>query len=300
MKNTHNKLTPNNLTQEERNKLVEDNMNLVWYFVHKLCKDERLKEDCFQAGIVGTAQSVDGQIGGLIRAAMFYDPAKGQSFAAFASFEIQCSIRDFLFYNRSIRLPDAQRSGITAYYTKIGHIAQEEIELTSSMLYDTAKEFGLSDEVSQVLANPAVSLDEPYCMDSDARCTVGDCIDSGAETDTDCVDNMFMKSFLDSFQEVIEEDITSGKTPAVETASVVRLYFEQLAESLMNDTDAPRMLDVARELFPQFVANETDSAEVKKDKAHELDKIYCKANARWKKITKANLSWAKDYLALCY
>lgn len=63
------------MTQEERTKMVEDNMKLVYWVIHKFYPAFGQDEDLIQAGMVG-----------LIHAVNNYDPEKGN----FGSFAITC------------------------------------------------------------------------------------------------------------------------------------------------------------------------------------------------------------------
>jgi len=145
------------ISDQEANKLIEDNYNLVYFFTNRLCKNPSLYDDCFQEGCIG-----------LIEAARKYNPnnEQGAAFGTYASREIQYKIKDMIYRNRPIRLPDEQRSKINNYYSKKRELEQEtQVEISSSMLYETALEFGITSEVFNLIDNPIASLD--YAIDSD-------------------------------------------------------------------------------------------------------------------------------------
>ena len=72
------------MTLEERNKLVEDNLNLVWFFVHKTTPIGMTSDlDMFQAGCVG-----------LIEAAEKFEKGKGFKFSTYATPWIRRRISD--------------------------------------------------------------------------------------------------------------------------------------------------------------------------------------------------------------
>lgn len=186
------RIPENNLTPQERNKLIEDNINLARYFAHKLCKDVQLIDDCIQEGCSG-----------LIRAARLFDESRHNSFSVFAAFEIQCSIRDFLFRNRMIKLPDDQRKQINAYQTKVRQMASDNIDVTTEVLIATASEVGISKEVHNQLMNPIGSLNVPVTTQTDSHTEIGDIIPD--DINEDPVSKLayeelvaFMKDFFES------------------------------------------------------------------------------------------------------
>lgn len=276
------KIPENTLSHDERNKLVEDNLALVWHFVHKICKDEALKEDCFQSGCIG-----------LIRASRLYDASRNSKFSVFAAFEIQCSIRDFLFYNKDIRLPDTQRSGITAYYKKINSLNSEEVEITPSVLYDTAKEFGLTPEVSERLANPSVSMQSTLGGKDDSEAAyVEDMIASNSNPE-DCLEPMYLKDLIDTIMDT-QISLLSNKNP--EQDEMLVEYLKEFIKKSIGFENYLSMQDIIRKHYPEFVIYEDDSEEVKKNKRKLLDNKYCSFSAKWVKQKKQIASILKSYV----
>lgn len=281
---TWKKESENNLTPEERNKLVADNHKLVWYYVHKLVAQEQLKEDAFQEGCLG-----------LIRAAHLYTPERDAKFSVFAAFEIQCSIRDYLFYNRDIKLPDAQRKGITAYYRKINALENEEIELTPSMLYDTAKEFGLTDDVAERVTTPSLSFQsEVYGATGDSALYLEDMIASEAGNADECLENMYSESLVKFVIELFES-MPEAKNP--EVMKVVRTYFAETMRKAMGKEDCLTMLETVRSLKPELAVLESDTKEEADTKRRLVDNLYCNASSFWVKRRKEMRDAIMDYIA---
>ena len=279
------KIPENNLTLQERQALVESNLNLVWHFVHKLCKYEELKDDAFQEGCVG-----------LMRAARLYDESRDATFSAFAGFEIQCSIRDFLFFNREIKLPDAQRKGITAYYRKINTLQTQEIEVTPDILMETAKEFGLTAEVTERLVSPTVHLQSPIKAgdNTEESLSLEDTI-AASNNIEECLQNIELQELItfimDSYNDFGDNDPVFNNMLKENLVNLIK-------KGIGNEEEAMSMLDIVREHYPEYVDDPADNKETKAAKRRALDNIYCRLSARWVKQKKELHSLVKSYLAL--
>lgn len=278
------KESENKLSTEERNRLIEDNTKLVWYYVHKLVATPQLQEDAYQCGCMG-----------LMRAAYLYTPERDAKFSVFAAFEIQCAIRDFLYYNRDITLPDSQRKGITAYYRKINALENEEMELTPNMLYDTAKEFGLTDDVAERVMSPTLSFQsEYYSCSGDSAVLLEDMIADEAGSADQCVEQMYSESLV-KFVADLFESMPEAKNPKV--MQVVRAYFAETLQKALGKEDTLSMLDVVRNLNPEFQLKDTDTAEEIDTKKRLADNLYCNANSFWCKRRKEMKSAIMEYIA---
>lgn len=80
------------MEQSERDKLVLDNMRLVYYTYERLSQTDMIaayKDDIIQEGMVG-----------LVKAAKNFDPSKGFKFATFA---VRCIRNEMFMFMRSLR-----------------------------------------------------------------------------------------------------------------------------------------------------------------------------------------------------
>lgn len=251
------KLPDNNLTIEERQKLVEDNINLARYFAHKLCKDQQLIDDCIQEGTLG-----------LMRAARLYDEDRPSSFANFAAFEIQCAIRDFLYRYRTIRLPDDERSKINKYQTRVRQMEVENIEITPDVLVETAEEIGLSKDVHNHLLNPVSSLNaKALISDSDAPTEVGELI---ADTLTeDPIESMAYAELVEFISDFIQNaNIADEKTKRIVISQMESFIAKAMGEDPNN-----------LESFTSLVAKEYPELDLK---SKEFDRHYTRISGVWR------------------
>lgn len=283
----NNKLPDNNLSIAERHKLVEDNQNLVWHYVHKLCKNPQLFDDCFQEGCMG-----------LMRAARLFDDSRESTFTMFAAFEIQCSIRDFLFFNRDIRLPDVQRAGITAYYKKINALNSEEVDLSPSLLYDTAKEFGLTDDVATRLVNPTISMQATINGCGDDALFLEDLIATNVNNVEDYCDScgvQYLVRILEDISNSLAEDIIEEDA---EFGIMIRDYFREFVNKALGKEDALSMIQLVKKRYPEFEVKVTDNDSQKADKLRMLDNKYCNLSGKWVKHRKMVANMLKEYMAI--
>lgn len=248
------KLPDNNLTPQQRNKLVEDNINLVRYFAHQLCKDAQLFDDCVQEGCFG-----------LMRAARLFDEQRHNKFSSFAAFEIQCSIRDFLFRNRMIRLPDEQRTQINKYQTAVRQMEINNVDVTTDLLIKTANEIGLSKEVHNQLINPISSLNVKSKLDEgDNASEVGDRIADTCSEDP--LANMQYEELVTFMRDFFE----SAKIADEKTRRIVIAQMEQFISKALGEEVAT---------FISLVSAEYPELDVK---SKEFDRHYTRIAGIWR------------------
>lgn len=282
--NNNVKLEENNLSLAERQKLVEDNLKLVWYYVHRICNIPDQKEDCFQEGCKG-----------LLRAAKYYDESRERTFSAFAAFEIQCSIRDYLFSNRLIRVPDVQRTQLTAYYRKINTLSNDQVELTSDILWETAKEFGLTDEVASIVINGTVSLQSSVSSsesDSD-KFHVEDLIAVDENIEDDCVDEMSFHKLFEVMHDIRMimpadraefEDLLLKFWPHFIRSAIGPYAFESVMDIISNEyiydeyfkwynDEKERIMKEERENLDNLLKNDKIELKAYKQRVRSLDRL---------------------------
>lgn len=266
-------LQENNLTQVQRNQLVEENQNLVWYYVNRICKTPDLREDAFQEGCLG-----------LMRAAKYYDESRGNSFTTFASFEIQCSIRDFIFAQSSpIRIPDAERTAVNAYRTQVRDREAEGAAMSAAEEAELAKSLGVSDACFRTICRSSVSLDAP--IGSEEGSILGDLVEdiSGTGRTYETVE------FEDTVGYLVKlmEDFYSKKKKLSETdRKILRDYTDNFIEHAITGS-AETKKDTVLRFYPELVINPEDTNDVANDKYHRLDQIVCKLSSYYNDAFKA-------------
>ena len=250
-------LPDNNLTPQERNKLVEDNINLARYLAHKLCKDPQLMDDCIQEGCAG-----------LMRAARLFDASRDNKFTSFASFEIQCAIREFLYRNRLIRLPDDQRNQINRYKTMVSQYEHDNIEVTSELLLKTASEVGISKEVHNQLLSPISSLNVKLSAEkSDESAEVGDLIADTVMEDP--IDNIAYSELVEFINNFIENaKIADEKTKRIVITQMRQLILNAAGEDPKNTKTLTQLVS---EAYPELDL-----------KSIEFDRNYTRISSVWR------------------
>ncbi len=260
----------NTLTPQERNKLVEDNINLVKYYVNKICKDYNAYEDCFQEGCLG-----------LMRAARLYDPSREAKFNTFASFEIQCSIRDYLWKNQSIKLPDEQRSAINKYKTRIRQMEVAGEDITSEEADSIAKECGMVKSVHNIVDNPTVSLQSTYSNDEESSDLESTIADSKVDVGQSNLE-------LDELVDFITEYFNNIQVRDSETKEILIEELQSLIDGSLGTAKSKAFIDIIRRRHPEYATTKAEESTASgKLKLKELDKIYCKTNYAWNKHKKA-------------
>ncbi len=266
------KIADNNLTTQERNTLVEENLNLVYKFAYKLCKDASKIDDCIQEGCLG-----------LMRAARLYNPEKHQNkFSSYAAFEIQCFIKDFLWYNKeAVRLPDVERSGIVKYYDTVRRTEINKGELSENEKRAIAEEFNISRDSYHWISQGSSSLNAQCGDFSDGSSSeIGELIAAPQSAET-VESQMDCETLLKEMQKFFEESSSYNE----EVQTVIKAWMTEFIHNIYNE-ESKKQLDILREMYPQFVSTESDSVEVKKQKYKELDRINCRMNYVWSKAMK--------------
>lgn len=262
------KIADNNLTIEERNKLVEDNIGLVYHFAGKICKDGRLYDDCVQEGCLG-----------LMRAARLYDSSRNNKFSTFAGFEIQCAIRDYIWNTKGyLKLPDAQRSAINAMDTEIRKLETEFGDVSENEKLDIANKHGISRDTYNTLACGVTSLNSVIESDDNSS-EFGDTVDSGYRIESDYISRESYDNLVEMMTEFFENEVASRSADE----QMIKYIKARLNNFLKSAQGNPSLsaLEQMRAFHPELCATVEDSPEVKKQKARDLDRIYCKVSAVW-------------------
>ena len=274
------KLPLNNLSPAKRNELVENNINLVWKYVHKIVKQNEYKEDAFQEGCLG-----------LIRASRLYREDRDSKFITFAAFEIQCSIRDYLYNNRIIRIPDSQRGFINQYQTKLNEMEMKQCGLSGAEIDKIQKDCEVSYETAAAFQN-TVSLDTPLNGNE-----MGETFDSLLDTIKDSA-NDYNNIELEELVQFCKDYIETAKNLDEEMQSLVELELENCFETALrglkpikcnpNDKPATKVETFIAKLIrvhPEwdYTKYEEDTPEYKA--VHKLaDNKRCNANSHWKEM----------------
>ena len=269
----YEKIPENDWSIEKRQETVLKYTDLVWKAAHRICPKPDLLEDCVQEGFKG-----------LCRAANLYDESRGYKFITFAGFEIDCAIRDFLYKNTMIRIPDSERQKITQYRKKVAKLHTEEIEVTPSVLWDIAKQFEINEICADLIIRPVMSTDTPISIrNNDTTLTIGDTIPASSMSEVE--DNMVFKQLSDCIMSFMrswkaEKDEHRGNPLHTE---IICTYVESMITGAINGLDKPAitLLDLIRHNYPEFTPNEEDNEEERKYKAKKLDNVYCNVSAKW-------------------
>lgn len=267
-----NKIADNNLTVQERNQLVEENLGLVYKFASKLCKDSSRYDDCIQEGCLG-----------LMRAARLYNPTKHKNkFSTFASFEIQCAIKDFLWYhNKTVRLPDAERSAISKFYSTVRHLEAISGTISEVEKQMIAEDCGISCDTYFWISQNTSSLNSKCTSADDDNSTELESIVATTQTE-DTIESKISCSELVEEMKIFFEEAASYDD---EVKAVINAWMTEFVHKIYNEPSLS-FLDVLRKMYPQHVCVETDSAELKKQKYKDLDRINCRMNYIWNKSLK--------------
>lgn len=276
------KLELNDLSQAERNALVENHINLVWKYVHRIVKQAEYKEDAFQEGCLG-----------LIRASQLYRPDRNAEFITFAAFEIQCAIRDYLYNNRIIRIPDSQRTSLNQYQTKLRQAEVSQGSLSGKEAEELKTKCSVSFDTAQAAKN-IVSLDTPL-NGSDMDETFDSLLDTIKDNN-----NGYADIELEELIQFCRDFVETAKDLSEDVQKLVNIELETCMESALGglkpikckphdepsnqiETFISRMLA----LYPEwdFRNCEKNSPEYK-EKYLLADRLRCKVNSRWQDIKK--------------
>lgn len=269
----------NTLTPQERNKLVEDNLKLVHYYVRRICKDSSYYDDCFQEGCIG-----------LMRAAKLYDPKRNASFSTFASFEIQCAIRDYLWNFQLIKLPDEQRKAVNSYKTKIRELELDAVTITPDIADEVARGCKLNKNVHNLVESSITSLQSAVSGTDDDSIELGFTIkDDNAIDGQSNLELYDLINFITNYFDNLEIDDNETKTIIIQELNSL------IADSL-GILKAKSFLDIIRERHPELVTtNFEKSTDAGKEKSRKLDNIYCRTNYVWNKHKKELAKAIKQY-----
>lgn len=242
----------------EQNKLVEDNLKLVYYFARKICTNPQSLDDCIQEGCLG-----------LIRAAQYYDESRNVKFSTFAGFEIKCAIRSYLYRNKIIRIPEN--------YSKQINLFKEEVKkaesnlgrtLTQLELKKISNDLNLPDQVVNQITNSTLSLNNTISTSE------GDSLEylqTLPDTEINIENEVEAKELLNVIKDFTK--CVNSRNPKY--VSIFEDYLGEIIEAaLCCDESKKRLLNIVRKYHPEFVALENDSAETVAYKAKRLDSYY--------------------------
>lgn len=262
----------NTLTKDERDKLIEEHFDLVAKTTNAICKKQEAWEDCF-----GEAQL------GLVLAAKYYNPNLGVKFTTFAINEMRYRILDFLYKNKTVRLPEDYRGRLSSFRSIVDDKQQDEIEISSSVLIEAARECGLNTAVLQVELNPATSLDKTF--DAEENLSLKELLQDKITSD-DVDESILLKETIQFLREYSEE-ITSRNE---EFTKWFRIHMNNICDVLEGKAvKAPCILDLIREDYPEWCPSTTDDPATAKEKAHKLDNKYCAFNSMWRNALKTRV-----------
>jgi RNA polymerase primary sigma factor len=192
---------------EERNKMVEDNLGLVYYVAKKYNNRGLEFEDLVQEGSIG-----------LIKAAEKFDPKRDVKFSTHATWWIrQAIVRAISNQSKTVRIPSYMHEKISKVRYVSGQLCQElGREPTPEEIAD---EMELSDdEVYEILSydTPLLSLETPLGEDGDDSLVLGDVVED--KTVVSPFDYVFNKDIREAIFEALP-------TLAAREEQVIRMRF---------------------------------------------------------------------------
>ena len=135
---------------------------------------------------------------------------------------------------------------------------------------------------------------EYYSCSGDSAVLLEDMIADEAGSADQCVEQMYSESLV-KFVADLFESMPEAKNPKV--MQVVRAYFAETLQKALGKEDTLSMLDVVRNLNPEFQLKDTDTAEEIDTKKRLADNLYCNANSFWCKRRKEMKSAIMEYIA---
>lgn len=266
-------LLPNNLTQEERNKLVEDYLWVAYHYAGKLCIDPQFYEDCVEEAVLA-----------LVNGVIYWDENKGP-WEAYARHEAQCGIKDFLYRNRLIKISTSENTQVYCYYREIEATEKSlNRKITNQERENVAKKVGLRPEIYQMLNSSIDSFSAPLGDESDD--TLGDIIPSANNEDP--LENLHLEELITEIDDFMKT-LTSRKP---EYADICRDYVRNLIEEefkgARNENKKKKsFLSFVASKYPQFNIMPEDDEEIIAKKKKDLDSIYCSISDFWNRNKKS-------------
>lgn len=278
------KLVPNNLTQEERNKLVEDNLGIAYELAKKLCPDPDMYEDCVSEAVLEMVTKV-----------VYWDPnnAKGTKWSTWAYREVKDALMNFLYNNRLIKISSSDNSIVYAYHRERRNLeAALNRELTSSELFEISKRVGMREEMFQAIHNKMSSMDEP--VGKDYAETLKDHIPDRQTTEDFVMETESVNNMLSEIFDFI--NTTSYNDPKYK--DICKQYIMDLVKDEFSGPKDEKEAETMRAKKANFQSavlkvckdlevKETDTEEEVARKTKELDRIYTRLSGVWGKDKKA-------------
>lgn len=266
-------LSPNNLTQEERNKLVEDYLWVAYHYAKKLCIDPQFYEDCVEEAVLA-----------IVKGVIYWDENKGP-WEAYARHEAKCGIKDFLYRNRLIKISTSENTQVYSYYREV-EAAEKSLnrKITTQERENVAKKVGLRPEIYQMLNSSIDSFNTPLSDESDD--TLGDVIPSTNTSDP--LENLHLQELITEIDDFMKT-LTSRKP---EYADICRDYVKNLIAEEFNgikedDKKKKSFLSFVASRYPQFDILPEDDETVIAKKKKDLDSIYCSVSDFWNRNKKS-------------
>ncbi len=265
-------LLPNNLTQEERNKLVEDYLWVAYHYAGKLCIDPQFYEDCVEEAVLA-----------LVNGVIYWDENKGP-WEAYARHEAQCGIKDFLYRNRLIKISTSDNTQVYSYYRAVEATEKSlNRKITNQEREEVAKSVGLRPEIYQMLNSSIDSFSAP--LGDESEDTLGDVIP--ASNIADPIENLHIEDLIKEIDDFMNT-LTSRKP---EYADICRDYVRNLIieefKGVDDDVKKKSFLSFVASRYPQFDIMPEDDETIIAKKKKELDSIYCSVSDFWNRNKKS-------------
>lgn len=253
-------------SQTDINELVTNNLNLVHSWAHRFCKRPDQYEDLFQEGCIA-----------LTEAAMTFDAdnSKKANFGTHASLYIQCAIKDYLFRDRLIRLPENNRTSITAYHKARAQLdATTTVDISEDVLYSLAKDLGLSREIFNLVNNSMGSLEFQLRTNESNQPTfiLEDTLeDKTADVEANVLDNT---AAMDIWSTILVA-VKNAKTKRGDYKKLVLDFIKTIIYEVMNEGKVSvTWKSTIDKNYPELVVTANDTEEEKKKKEYEYGLVY--------------------------
>lgn len=257
--------TLNFYTVEEQNKLIEDNMKLVYFIARKICKYPEMLDDCIQEGCLG-----------LIRAAKYFDESRGVKFSTFAGFEIKCAIRSYLYRDKLIRIPSNYTTLINKLNRQIAQVQTSECrELSEFEIFLMGHELKIPDNVLYQVVSPVISLNNLHTDSEGSESEYINTLEDTSENIENKIETTELLNIIDDFMACV-----NSRNPKY--VEIFKEYLTEVMEAAVSgDNVAENLLSIVRKYHPEFTVLESDDEETRKYKAKRLDSYYQSIRDFW-------------------
>lgn len=270
------KLPENNLTEKERQELVEQHLNLAYSITKKLCIDPNYFDDCYQEAVLG-----------MVNASIYYQEDRGPFFA-YARHECQCAIKDFLYKNRLIKISTALNTNTYVYYREAAKAEADKGDtLTANERLEIAKRCGINFEAFNLMYYGTLSLDYVYSDDGE------DTLYDGLEDDSvsEFGNCMEMELILKS----IEEFTATLHSRSPEYVEIFNDHLQNLINAEFTGTEKQTLTEIVKKHYTEFDIKADDDIDTQARKKKAFNSIYCSVQEFWKRNNKR----LQEYLNVC-